>query len=153
MILERLLAIQELRKETRRLEGEWQAGSNFTISVGWRDQLAEGFEIAVEDAESDDYEGELSGRERREHVERMRCLSQVIRDAAPDCALSVSPAYDEELLGGLRGALRMLDVKRQLLSKHDDSHGAHFIAGAQVVAMYEYILTLEDLMESGSTEG
>jgi len=149
MILERLLAIQELRKETRRLEGEGRAasGSDITIPAGWLDLLAEGLAMAIEDAESGDSEGELSDRECLERVERTQWLAQAIRDTAPDCALFVSPDYREELLDGLSGASRMQKLSADRLAERHDPHGLHFIARAQLVAIYEFTLALDGLMD------
>jgi hypothetical protein len=149
MILERLLAIQELRKETRRLEEEGGAasGSDVRIPSGWLDLLAEGLAMAIEDAESGDSERELSDRECRERVERTRWLAQAIRDTVPDCALSVSPDYHEALRDGVYGAFRKQKVSVMRLVEHYDPHGLHFIVRAQLVAIYGFTLAFDGVLE------
>jgi hypothetical protein len=151
MILERLLAIQDLRREARRLESERRdaSGSDVAIPAGWLHLLARGLAIAIEDVESDHAEGTLSDREYLEHVERTQWLAQAIRDTAPDSAYSVRPDYHEELHAGLSGAFCIQKFEAEGLFEHHDPHGLHFIAQAQLVALYEFITILDDLMDEG----
>jgi hypothetical protein len=151
MILERLLAIRDLRNETQRLEsdGSDTLASDIAIPAGLFYLLTQGLEMEIEDSESDDTPDRLSEGEHGAHPERMQSLLQAIRDATPNCAYSISPVYHGELRAGLRGALRIQKCEAEKVSDHRDPLGLRFIAGALLVALYECFSALDHLMDEG----
>jgi hypothetical protein len=149
MILGRLLAIRDLRNETRRIEGDGSEalGSDIAIPVGVLDLLAQGLERTIEEAEDGGSEARLSEGEHGVRLERMQWLLQAIRDSAPDRAYSVSPECHGELRAGMHRAFCVQDYARQTLSEYRDPPGRYFITWALLMALYDFFVVLDELME------
>jgi hypothetical protein len=151
MILERLLAIRDLRSEIQRLESDGVEAlkSDIAIPAGLSYLLVRGLEAEIEAEESDDTQDWISEGEHGAHPERMRSLLQAIRDRASTGAYAVSPEYHGELRAGLRGALRIQKFEAAKVSDHRDPPGLRFIAKALLVTLYQSFRAIDDLMDAG----
>jgi hypothetical protein len=148
MILGRLVAIQELRQETRRLESEGHVApaSDITIPAGWLHLLGKGLAWVTEKAEKEHSSGKLSDDECRECVEQASWLAMAIRDVKPGRAYSVRPDYHEALLAGLAHAVNLQKLEAYRVSEHDPL-GLRFITHRSLAVLGKFFLTLSRNMD------
>ena len=148
MILGRLVAIQELRRETHRLESEGRTAlaSDVTIPAGWLHLLGEGLAWAIEEAEEEHTSGKLSDNACRECLEQTRWLAMAIRDIKPGCTYSVGPGYHEALFAGLAQALDIQKLEAHRVSEHDPL-GLRFIAERSFEVLARFIITFQDIAD------
>ncbi len=148
MVLERLEAIRELRKETRRIENEGHPGvaCDVLIPAGWLELLGRGLQMVVAQAKRRHADGELSDDERREQVEQADRLAGAIRDVEPGEAYCVSSDHYAGLLMGLGQAADIQDFQGAGLSKYDP-FGQRFIANHSYDALSQLLWLLHKRME------
>jgi hypothetical protein len=148
-IVERLLAVQELGAETRRLESKDRdiSATDVTIPSSWLPLLSEGLEVAIEVAEEYPTDGDLryKGAER---VKRVRRLARAIGDVDPGNAYSVSVFdHEDELFQGLHGALLLQESRAARVSNDNAPLRPRFIESEQLHALSGFMSALMDLVE------
>jgi hypothetical protein len=149
-LLERLVAIRELRQATHRLkseDGDLQT-STVTLPAGWLPMLERELAMAIEDAEEERVEGKLDGEEYRKRVDRAHALTKTIRRVQPGSACAVDLSHHESLLEGLRHMLNAHFIDARYRLSERDPLGPRFIASHSLHALGRFIVAIEERTEA-----